>query len=130
MVSLAATCGTRWGETVALRSEDVDTSTRTIQVRRTAVEKGSMGFQAPKNGRYRATFYPESLAADVGRLCNEAATREPDGGSTLLFPTREGTVLRRSNFHRRYWQTAREAAGWESGWSFHTLRHCAAVWMI
>lgn len=57
-----------------------------------------------------------------------ARTRDAQGATDLLFPSRTGRPLRRSNFHR-YFKPARDEAGWE-GWTFHTLRHAAAVWML
>jgi integrase len=125
-----AYAGPRWGEVVALETGDVNTRDRTIHIRRTAVEAGGMSIQPPKNRRHRLTFYPDHLAASVERVCDEARIRAADGGSSRLFPSRQDRIMRRSNFHRRYWQAARNQAGWHQGWTFHTLRHCAAVWML
>ena len=48
----------------------------------------------------------------------------------LVFAAPKGGYLRRSNFGRRQWSPARDGAAWTDGWTFHTLRHCAAVWML
>jgi len=52
---------------------------------------------------------------------------EPGG---LVFTSEEGTPLRRSNFRRRVWLPAVEAAGLPSRVTFHDLRHACASWLI
>lgn len=130
MVALTAHAGPRWAEVAALEFGDVDTTERTIRICRTAVEAGGLTIRPPKNRRHRLTFYPEFLAPSIEKVCDEARARAADGGSSLLFPSRKDTILRRSNFNRRYWQAARNEVGWQPGWTFHTLRHCAAIWML
>jgi integrase len=53
----------------------------------------------------------------------EYAEPGPDG---LVFPAPQGGYLRRSNFNRRSWRPATQAAGVE-GLRFHDLRHSAAT---
>lgn len=131
LVLLAAHSGLRWGEAIALRPGDIDQATRTIAVHRAIAEDtdGTLTEGLPKGRKRRMTFYPDVLAADIARLCDDAR-HDDDARGRLLFPSRTGCTLRRSNWNRRYWRPAHTAAGWEPEWTFHTLRHAAAVWMI
>jgi hypothetical protein len=150
-MALKHRCGARWGELVALNVDDVVFSPRVIHIRR-AVEQGRRGVPAlkpPKNGRVRTTIFPKSLEADL-RAHVEA--RRVSGGAALLFPGRNGQLMRRSTF-QSIWVRAADAAGWpmvaplertagygqkgkgwrwkgSAQWSPHDLRHVAACWML
>ena len=50
--------------------------------------------------------------------------------SDLVFPAPEGGPLRRTNFRRRFWAPAVEAAGMSPAPTFHHLRHTAAALAI
>lgn len=130
LVRLASYCGARWGELTALRHGDVDVVQRTISIDRAFLEApgGVLHVRLPKSRRKRKTLYPPAIAEEMERVHLAACTRGAQGGADLLFPSRMGRPLRRSNFHR-YFKPARTAAGWD-GWTFHTLRHAAAVWML
>ena len=142
LVLLAASSGLRFGELAALRWSDVKLSNRTIMVRRKVAEtnRGVQFVELPKNRKRRDACYPAWLAADMVEAVEQARTEEwfaleadPDLDlvqSGLLFPAPKGGWLRRSNFHPRTWRKAWAAAEWRDGWTFHTLRHCAAVNLI
>lgn len=48
------------------------------------------------------------------------------GEDGLVFPSVEGTVMRRSNFRRRVWEPATVTVGM-TGFRFHDLRHTAST---
>lgn len=146
MVLFAAVTGMRFGELVALRFCDINTRTRQVNVANKVSEtnRGVQRAELPKNRERRKTAYPAWLAERVEARV-EAARREYGekveaaefAGERvellqcgLMFPSPSGTWQRRSNFHNRVWQKAREQAGWRAGWTFHTLRHVAAVHLI
>jgi integrase len=146
---LTARCGFRWGELIALRPEDIDTTNRLIHVKTQLAEHvGGITRRLPKNGKTRDVPYPMSLHADIVRRIGEVRvaageTFKKSGKSKnpdqLLFCTKEGTAPRRSNFNKRMLTPAREAAGWPADvfvvadgtyrqwkWSWHSLRHTCA----
>jgi integrase len=146
MVLFAAVTGMRFGELVALRWSDINTKTRQVSIVNKVSEtnRGVQRAELPKGRKRRKTAYPAWLAdrvearVEAARLeqIEKIADAEFAGDEAellqtgLMFPSPSGTWLRRSNFHSRVWQTARGQAGWKQGWTFHTLRHIAAVHMI
>jgi integrase len=70
-------------------------------------------------------FLAEELAAHMAEYMRPPA--EDPSGADLLFTSREGNPIRRTNFRRRYWKPAIRAAGLEPAPVFHHLRHKAAA---
>lgn len=146
MVLFAAVTGLRFGELVALRWCDINTRTRQVNVANKVSEtnRGVQRRELPKGRKQRKCAYPAWLAPRIEARVEAARQEQVDKIEALefagekvellqcglMFPSPTGTWLRRSNFHSRYWQKAREQAGWKAGWTFHTLRHVAAVHMI
>ena len=125
MVFAAAYSGLRWGELAGLRRRDVDFDRNRISVTRKLGEvNGQLSFSAPKSAAGRRTvgipmFVARSLAVHVDLY----ALPGPEG---LIFPSPDGTPMRRSNFRRRVWEPATAEVG-ISGFRFHDLRHTAAT---
>ncbi len=75
-----------------------------------------------------APFLVAELRAHLGRM-----PAEPDSRA-LVFGTRTGTALRRSNFRRQVWRPALVRAGLLGqvvrGLRFHHLRHSYATWLV
>lgn len=145
--------GLRWGELIALQPVDIEfESARIVHVRR-AVEQPTRGrpsIKRPKNNHTRTSIFPKSLVDPLQELVDEVrATAGPTG---LLFPSRSGGIIRRSNF-QQIWIRAANKAGWpmtsplkktagsgekNKGWKWtgaakwtpHDLRHVAACWML
>lgn len=146
MVLFAAVTGMRFGELVALRWIDINTRTRQVNVAHKVSEtnRGVQRAELPKGKKRRKTAYPAWLADRVEARVEAAKAEQAEkladaefaGDDVemlqvgLMFPSPSGTWLRRSNFHKRVWKPARIRAGWKKGWTFHTLRHVAAVHMI
>lgn len=145
--------GLRWGELIALQPIDLEFEpSRVVHVRR-AVElptKGRPSIKRPKNNHTRTSIFPKSLVDSLQELVDEVqATAGPTG---LLFPSRTGGIIRRSNF-QQIWIRAADKAGWPmtsprkktdgygkknkgwrwtgaAKWTLHDLRHVAACWML
>ena len=124
VVLMAVYSGLRWGELAGLRRDRVNVLARTIHVIEQLTEVGGkLSFGPPKTaaGR-RKVMLPRFLAEALGEHMG-AADEE------LVFNAPEGGPLRRSNFLRRVWLPAVEAAGLD-GLRFHDLRHTAVALAI
>lgn len=143
LVMFAASTGMRFGELAALRWSDFNVRTREVRVVRKVSEtnRGVQKLELPKGRKRRLTTYPEWLAEAVEARVEAARVEEAaavatgqatvlDGQTGLMFPAPKGGWIRRSNFHSRSWTAARDQVEWRKGWTFHTLRHCAAVDML
>jgi integrase len=112
----------RWGELAALRRGDIDLEACTVQVARQLTEtiSGAPSFGPPKSDAgVRLVPFPDVIAADL-RWHLQCFAQDGDDG--LVFTSPAETPLRHSNFYRRAWLKAVEAAGL-SGVHFHDLRH-------
>lgn len=121
-VLLAVFASLRWGELAALRRADVDLSAETVQVFRQLVELrgGGFGFSPPKSAAgKRIVVIPAAIAPVVERHVGQVSEADDD---KLLFTSPEGMPLRHSNFRRRFWLPALQAAGLPLI-HFHDLRH-------
>jgi integrase len=124
LVLAAAFTGLRWGELIALRRCDVDTSAGVLHVRRRLAQLGRGGMQegAPKSeAGVRNVALPGFLVKEPIAHIAEFAADEPEG---LIFRGEKGAMLRRGNFGRAVkWPTTIEEAGLPAGFHFHDLRH-------
>lgn len=127
LVRMAAGTGLRWAELTSLTPMDIDLGARKIRIVRQTIEMGNGQFIA---GR------PKTKAgvrrAPIPRECVEGLAQLMEGlrPDDLVFRSPRGGRLRRSNWGRRSWVPAREAAGWPANLSFHNLRHYAATYMV
>jgi integrase len=122
LVLLAVFGSLRWGELAALRRSDIDVQARTVRVARQLTEQhgGGLVFGPPKSDAGRRTVaVPEVIAPDLAAHLVAYARPGDDG---LLFTSAQGTLLRHSNFCRRVWRPALNAAGLPPV-HFHDLRH-------
>jgi integrase len=130
LVWIGATCGLRIGEILALRWRDVDLLHGAITVRRTASEANGAQYVGPTktgNGR-RAVPMPRVAVAAV-RAHMERTAGARSTAVDLVFPTRNGTPWRATNFRNRVWRPACTAADLD-GLVPHELRHTAvSLWI-
>jgi integrase len=101
LVLLAVFGCLRWGELAALRRDDINPTTRTVEVRRTLTEVcgGGQVFGPPKsNAGRRTAAYPAFIAVDVTAHLDQFT--DP-GDDALVFTSPNGTPLRPGNFRRR-----------------------------
>ena len=125
MVFAAAYSGLRWGELAGLRRRDIDLVRNRISVTRKLGEvNGHLSFSAPKSAAGRRTVgIPSFVARSLAVHIDLYALAGDDG---LIFPSPDGTPMRRSNFRRRVWEPATAEVGM-TGFRFHDLRHTAAT---
>jgi integrase len=110
----------------ALRVSDVDLSRKRVDIRRAFSDVGGrLVLGTPKSSRsHRTVPLPGFLATE---LAGHLANKEP---SALVFTTDTGTPLRLSNWKRKVFTPARQAAKLDSRLRLHDLRHTAASLMI
>jgi len=125
IVFAAAYSGLRWGELAGLRRRDINFEANTISVTRKLGEvNGSLSFSAPKSAAGRRTVgIPSFVARSLAMHIDLYALPGDDG---LVFPSADGTLMRRSNFRRRVWEPATASVGM-TGFRFHDTRHTAAT---
>ncbi len=127
LVTLAYT-GLRWGEAAALRRGRCHLLRRQLHVVESLSEVGGdLTFAEPKSRKsVRWVHLPEFL---VEQLAAHLRQRVPDDPDALVFTSPEGAPLRHSNFYKRVWRPAVEAARLPDGIRIHDLRHSAASFM-
>jgi integrase len=125
LVLVAAFGGLRWGELAGLRRKRVDLERGTVTVAEQRVEvNGAFSVGPPKSAAGRRTVTPP--AAVVGALAEHLADYTATSPEAFVFLSSQGRHLRRSNFNRRVWQPATQAAG-VNGLRMHDLRHTAGT---
>jgi integrase len=125
LVFTAAYTGLRWGELAGLRRRDIDLEASTISVTHKLGEvNGVLADGRPKSraGR-RVVGVPSFVIRSLATHIDLYALPGDDG---LVFPSVEGTPMRRSNFRRRVWDPAVHKELGMDGFRFHDLRHTAA----
>jgi len=126
LIYLLAYGGLRWGEAVALRRGRCNLLRRSIDVRESASEAdGQLHFGSTKTYEARTVPLPGFL---VEKLARHLKTVPRDAG-VLVF-TSGGKPLRSSNWRRRVWFPALEAAGLPKDTRIHDLRHTCASLLI
>lgn len=117
LVKLLAYGGLRWGEAVALRSNNVDVLRRRVHVRESAtLVNGKLVWGTPKSHRSRTIVIPAFLIEEMAPVLS---------GSRLVFTSSTGQPLRSPNFLRRVWKPAVADVGL-GDLVPHDLRHTAA----
>jgi integrase len=120
LVRVLAYTGLRWGEATALQVKSYDAMRGRISVTRAAKEPhGEVIYGPTKTHAARQVVLPQHLRAEVSAL------QEGKGPDDLLFTTKDGSVLRHSNFDRRVFRPAVKVAGL-APLTKHDLRHTAA----
>jgi integrase len=120
LVRFLAYTGLRWGEMSALRVGSLDLLRRRMRIKSAFVEvRGELVEGTPKTHQVRTVPLPRFLVDEL------AAHVEGKGPEDLVFTTATGAPLRNTNFRRRHWDKAVEAAGLD-GLTPHDLRHTAA----
>jgi len=127
MMWVGAVTGLRWAECAGLTIGDLDLTSDTIRVERQLDRDGKLATLKTKAAR-RELAIPDWLADDLrdhlGR-CGLALALP----SALVFTTAEGKPLHYSNWRRRVWGPACEAAGLP-GLGFHDLRSNNATALV
>lgn len=135
LYTVAIHCGLREGELLALRWEDINLETATLQVRRTLSEaRSGRIFEAPKSGKGRSLRLTrqatDALRAHRKRQLEEKMQKAglwEDHG--LVFPSQVGTPLSARNLQRSFKSHLRRA-GLSDSVRFHDLRHTCATLLL
>jgi len=121
LVLFLADTGARIGEAIALRLRDIDLGRETAWIRRSFSDGKYLG--PTKTGEEREI----ELSS---RLVNALKADAPEvfGDETLVFPSRDGTLLDPNNFRDRVFRRiVREALGPHRRFTPHGLRHTFAT---
>jgi integrase len=122
MIDLDMHVGLRWGELAGLRRRYVDLEHGHIHV--VGVQTRSGWREYPKTRMSRRTVpIPPRLVAPMRAACEGLA------GDAAVFPAPEGGAWDDTNFRRRVFRPALEAAGVPAG-TPHDMRHTAASWLV
>jgi integrase len=127
LVVLLAISGLRIGEALALQWKDIDMTEMRANITKTAQESiGAPQLVPPKTRAGQRTIkfganVLESLQARQ-RLAQAEGFNSPHD---LVFPTQVGTIIRKSNLHRRWWKPLLEKAKLDY-LRIHDLRHSSA----
>ena len=117
LVKLLAYAGLRWGEAVALKSDNVDVLRHRVYVRESAtLVNGKLIWGTPKSHRSRTIVIPRFLMVELAPTLS---------GGDLVFTSSTGQPLRSPNFLRRVWKPAVADVGL-GDLVPHDLRHTAA----
>lgn len=128
LVYTAAYTGARWGELTGLRVQALDLLRRKLHVREQLTEvRGELRLGAPL--KTAAALRTVALPRFLCDMLAEQLRRPEVTGTGLVFPSTEGTPMRRSNFRRRHWLPAVARADMEP-LRFHDLRHTAVALMV
>lgn len=133
MLRVARSSGARFSELAGLHWTSVDLERGRLRIVRKLAEtnRGRRWLEATKNRRSRTTVFARADRDALAELVETARAREAAGGLGLVFTAPRGGFLSRNNFGKRVWEPAtQKVEGWKRSWSFHTLRHCAAVAML
>jgi len=125
-VLLAAWCGLRRGELLALRRRDLGVLQRSVDVRQAAeyLADGTVGYKSPKTaaGRRRVAI-PANIVSDLAAHMASSVEEDRDA---LVFTGAKGGPLR-PNVLAKHWSAATETVGL-AGFHFHDLRHTSNTW--
>lgn len=125
LILTAAYLGPRWGELAGLRPKNVDILHRKLHIVEQATEiKGSVTLGAPlKTPASRRTI-------TIPRFLAPLLEEQIGQNNELVFPSRDGEPMRRTNFRRRTWAAALKKAELSPDIRFHDLRHTSVAFAI
>lgn len=125
IVKIAAYCGPRIGELLALTADDFDLDESAITISK-QIGSDNRPRAHTKNKQVRRIWWPEALDKDIAELVRQ--TRKARGAKGRVFP-----------YNRHEWEhafsRARLSAGWTRSdgkfrWTFHDLRHFFCTWAL
>lgn len=127
IIATAAYLGTRLGETLGLRWQDVDLDTSTVAIRSQIDRRGNLVELKTKRSR-RVVEMPDVLVSMLRAHKLSSAHSQPQA---LVFTSRSGGPLEHRNVAQRGLAKACKAAGIAERWpTFHELRHAhASAWI-
>ncbi len=129
LVLVGAFGGLRIGELAGLQLGDFDPRRSLVHVRRTASDvQGQLIVGPPKTAKsIRTVVLPRSISIQLAEHTARLTETDP---AAWLFPAPEGGPIRRTNWMRRVWKPALEAAGLDPDLGTHTLRRSQVALLI
>jgi integrase len=129
MFLVAGFCGLRSGELWALKGKHVDGATLHVREQVQYFTSEQMHVSAPKYGSQRDVYITQAVEEFALRelLTNRAGEVGPEG---LLFPSKFGNYVRRTNFIRDVMNPVRDMAWGHRRWVMHDLRHHHCRWLF
>jgi integrase len=127
LIYAAVYLGCRWGELVGLKRTNLDLLRARVKIVGALEEvRGERRYveETKTETSRRMLSVPPFLVEILAEHLRQTSKSE------FVFVGREGGVLGRSNFRRRQWKPALEAAGLDPGLRFHDLRHSCAALLI
>lgn len=145
LIQFLAETGARWGEATALQVRDINRAKQVVQIRRAwkSLQKGGHAELGPTKNRSRRTVkISDDLFDQLAQLCGSRADE------AFVFRSPRGSVWSQSNFAKRRWSQAIEAASrctrhrtascdcpgvlrrTDRPHNVHLLRHSYATWML
>ncbi|MCC4254138.1 site-specific integrase [Sphingobium naphthae] len=128
MVHLAACCGLRLGEILALKVQHVDLVEGVVRVRHSMTNRGTI--KCPKTpSSVRDVPMPPHLLAMLADWIERHLKSNPDG---LIFTDRDGRQCRHPGVNQNWLRLLRDANLYDENdpIHFHALRHFAGSWWI
>lgn len=128
MVHLAACCGLRLGEILALKVEMVDLATGVVRIRHSMTNRGVI--KCPKTpSSVRDVPIPPHLHAMLGDWIARHLRTNPDG---LMFTDRNGRRCSHPSVNQNWLRLLQDASLYDEAdpIHFHALRHFAGSWWI
>lgn len=120
-IILGAFSGLRWGEAMALEWSDLDVPGGAVRVlRQVKFVEGECLIKLPKGDKVRETILPADVAPRFEVF-------EP---SNLVCPRYPGDYHTPQQFHRNWTRLRESTPGWNPDWTFHSLRHHFATWLL
>jgi integrase len=130
MVATAGGTGLRWGELAGLPWGAVDLETGSVRVQQVAVEtSGSVVIKPSPKTRAGVRTVPLPRFVSERLKAMHAELESAPTASALVFDTRTGTALRRSNFRRQVWRPALVRAGLLGRIVVQDERRLIACWL-
>ncbi len=128
---LAFAVGPRQGELFGLQWRDVDWENSTLRIERQARDyKGHVEIKMPKTkGSRRTVTVPASVMEKLAERRKLAVREKRAQPEDFIFTSRQGHVIRRTNFGKRHWKSLLEKLKIEHR-GHHHVRHTAATTML
>jgi integrase len=131
MVYLGAVLGLRFSEVAALRVGRIDLANGSVSVNETITRdsRGRPVSNGPKSAASRRTISLPPALRDMLAAHLSGRGLSGDDRDALLFVSPQGGPLRYSNWRKRVWMPARDAAGLPN-LGFHDLRRAMATALV
>lgn len=133
LVLMGARTGAEWAEAIGLHIQDVylDKDMVTLGRQRAVEVNGHIAYREGRPGDTRLVEMSKDLAKELRTYIDETEEFRSDEYPFVFMTKRAHAHVFRANFNNFVWRPALEAAGLDpTMYTFHSLRHMAAIEMI